>query len=230
MRLSIGSASHLRLARIAPAFGMTVTATRGTAVMRRDGFARTLLPGVPCMVMPFQSFDLLVAGSVAQPAGCRIEIGLASAAPVPGGPADAGPADAGPDQASLHRDLSRRIFLQPDLPWSAAFAAGLLGESPDRLRRMLFAEGAAFGDLCRTQRLMRLLFEAPHRRASLTSLNRSLGWPPGHDLESSFHDRFGITFDLLRHATAAGDAPRHAGWPDRVTPPAAHYWPSLSPA
>ncbi|MCA3187244.1 MAG: AraC family transcriptional regulator [Cupriavidus sp.] len=214
MRLSIEVASHLRLARLAPAFPMTVTATRGTAVMRRDGFARTLVAGVPCGIAPFQAFDLLVAGSIAQPAGCRIEIALASD---------------GPTLASLHQELSRHIFLQPELPWSAAFAAGLLGESPDRLRRMLFAEGAAFGDLCRTQRLMRLMFEAPHGLASLPSLKRGIGWPPGHDLESSLHDRLGITLDLLRRATAS-HAQRDTGRPARAVRPAAHYWPSLSPA
>lgn len=217
MRLTIESASHLRLARLAPAFAMTVTATRGTAVTRRDGFARTLVPGVPCTVAPFQAFDLLMHGSVAQPACCRIEIALVSLATNTLA------------HASLSRELSRRIFLQPELPWSAAFAAGLLGESPDRLRRTLFAEGAAFGDLCRTQRLMRLLFNAPQVRASLPSLKRGIGWPPGHDLESSLHDRFGITLDLLRYATAA-NAQRHAERPARAMRPAAHYWPSLSPA
>lgn len=215
MRLSIESASHLRLARLAPAFPVTVTATRGTAVLRRDGFDRMLVPGLPCRVEPFQGFDLLVDGTMAQPAGCRIDIA---------------PATDHSDHALLHRVLSRRIFLQPDLPWRAEFAAGLLGLPPERIRRALFAEGAAFGDLCRTQRLMRLLFEAPHGRAGLPSLKRRVGWPPGHDVEASFHDRFGITLDLLRHATATHDARRRAGQPARVPQPAAHYWPSLSPA
>ncbi|SDP14973.1 hypothetical protein SAMN04488595_10546 [Ralstonia sp. 25mfcol4.1] len=215
MRLSIESVLHLRVARLAPAFPVTVTATRGTAVLRRDGFDRMLVPRLPCRVEAFQGFDLLMAGSMAQPAGCRIDIA---------------PATDHSDQPLLHRVLSRRIFLQPDLPWSAGFAAGLLGVSPERIRRALFAEGAAFGDLCRTQRLMRLLFEAPHERAGLPSLKRGVGWPPGQDVESSFHDRFGITLDLLRHVTAADDVLRHAGPPLRAAPPAAHYWPSLSPA
>lgn len=222
MRLSIDSPSHLRLARLVPAFPVTVTATRGRAVLRRDGFDRTLLPGLPCSVEPFQGFELLVAGSMAQPAACRIDIAPAS-----------GPAD----YRLLHRALSRRIFMQPGLPWSAAFAAGLLGESPDRIRRALFAEGAAFGDLCRTQRLMRLLFDLPHVRpghASLAVLKHRVGWPAGHDLEASFHDRFGTTLDALLHMAARAEASpgaqaagRPAPW---AAPPAAHYWPSLSPA
>ncbi|PLP96599.1 AraC family transcriptional regulator [Cupriavidus pauculus] len=222
MRLSIESASHLRLARLVPAFPMTVTATRGTAVMRRNGFARTLVPGLPCIVEPFHGVDLLVTGCAGQPAGCRIEIAPAS--------------DTG-DHRLLHRALSRRIFLQPDLPWSADFAAELLGESPRQIRRTLFAEGAAFGDLCRTQRLMRLLFESTHGHrghASLGSLKRRMGWPASHDLESSFYDRFGITLDVLRHVTDGGDASPGTGAranpSARLVPPIAHYWPSLSPA
>lgn len=219
MRLCIESGSHLRLARLAPAFGMTVTATRGTSVMRRDGFARTLVPGVPCMVAPFQAVDLLVAGSMAQPARCRIDIALASATT---------------GQLALHHELSRRIFLQPELPWTATFAATLLGESPDRIRRTLFAEGAAFGELCRTQRLMRALFESQRGRA-VSALKCSLGWPPGQDLEMSFHDRFGITLDLLRQVAAVADeTPLHlevdGNRAARAASAPTHHWAALSPA
>lgn len=69
MRLSIESVLHLRVARLAPAFPVTVTATRGTAVLRRGGFDRMLVPRLPCRVEAFQGFDLLMAGSIAQPAG-----------------------------------------------------------------------------------------------------------------------------------------------------------------
>lgn len=188
MRFRIESSAHLRLTRLTPAFRMAVTATRGTALMRRDGFERLLAPGVACIVEPFQSFELLIAGSVPQPAGCRITM------------ASTGESFVG---QALYRDLSRRIFLQPGQPWCADFAAQLLETSPASIRRSLFAEGAALGDLCRTQRLMRLLFDAPDTRAGLASLKRSVGWPATHDLEASFHDRFGTTLDLFQAVTYA---------------------------
>lgn len=213
MRFCVLSSSPVRLARLMPVFPMTVTAQRGTTVIRRDGFERVLVPGLPCIIEPFQAFDLHIAGSAWQPAGCRVEMASACGAT---------------DPIALHRDLSQRIFLQPQLPWNAAFVADLLGESPDRIRRTLFAGGAAFGELCRTQRLMRLLFEPMHARTAMPALKRSVGWPASHDLEAAFHDRFGASLHRFQCALAGEDN----NTTDRRPVPGIghHYWPSLFPA
>jgi len=227
MRLRLQSSSPLQLAHLAPAFAMTVTASHGTIVVRRDGFARVLTAGMGCTVEAFQPVTLLVAGSLAQPAACSVALHATREM------------DEGCDgyegydrRAALHQQLSRRIFLQPQQPWSAAHTASLLGDTPARVRRTLFAEGAALGELCRTQRLMRLLFEAPHGHLPLTTLKHAIGWPASHDLESAFHDRFGTALHRFR-CGASADATRLPLPPATpstrhvAAPRPHHYWPSL---
>ncbi|WP_404993775.1 AraC family transcriptional regulator [Cupriavidus pauculus] len=202
MRLAIEARWPLRLLRLTPAFGVTVTATHGTVLLRRHGFERGLVPGQCAVAEPLRAFDLRLEGSPLQPARCVVT--MLSLRDTSAG-------------AALQRVLSQRIFLQPQQPWNAGHVADLLGESAERIRRTLFSEGAALTDLCKTQRLMRLLFEC-HRHppsrdgrrgaAYTLSLKHSVGWP-AHDIEAAFHDRFGLTIDaFLRAASDCGGLQR----------------------
>lgn len=67
-----------------------------------------------------------------------------------------------------------------------------------QLRRLLFSQGTALTELCRTQRLMRLLFEAMAGDVAMNDLQRFVGWPPNSDAESAFYDRFGVSMRTVR--------------------------------
>lgn len=208
MRVQLQAAVPVHLSRLLPAFPLVITATRGRALMRRRGFERAIVPGQPVVVAPFEAIDLCLDGGALQPSCCTLELRL-QAGGAPG--------------ASLHHRLSQRVFVQPQHTWSAAFIADLLRASPSQVRRTLFSEGAALTDLCRTQRLMRALFEALGDGAGAEELKRRTGWPARGDLEAAFYDWFGLSLHMLGRlgaGRAAAATPRAAAcvphWPGQL--------------
>lgn len=183
MRVHLQSHMHVSLQRLLLAFPLTVAVTHGRLVIRRRGYERLLSPGQEAAIAPFEAIDLHLDGSSVQPAACSLEIqGMVPAAV----------------QASLHHRICKRVFLQPQYAWSAAFIAERLDMSTAQVRRTLFSQGTALTDLCRTQRLMRVLFEAMAGDVAMSNLGRFAGWPANSDLDSAFYDRFGLTMDAAR--------------------------------
>lgn len=145
MRVRLQSHMHISLHRLLPAFPLSIVGAHGRLVIVRRGYERLLLPGQKITNDPFDAMDLYLDGSNVQPAACTLEIDAMAPAALP---------------AALHHRICKRVFLQPHVAWSAAFIAERLDISTAQLRRILFSQGMALTDLCRTQRLMRVLFEA----------------------------------------------------------------------
>ncbi|MFJ1256648.1 AraC family transcriptional regulator [Cupriavidus sp. CuC1] len=183
MRVQLQSGSHVHLSRLVPAFPLLITATQGKTRVRRRGFERVMVPGHRVVVAPFEAIDLYLDGGAAQPAGCSFEIQFQPGCV---------------SEPSLHQRLSQRVFVQPQHTWTAAFIADLLHASPAQVRRTLFSEGAALTELCRTQRLMRALFEVLNDGIGAEELKRRIGWSPCSDLEAAFYDWFGLSLRALR--------------------------------
>ncbi|MBP0635553.1 AraC family transcriptional regulator [Cupriavidus sp. AcVe19-6a] len=183
MRVHLQSPMHISLQRLLLAFPLSVATTQGRVVVRRRGYERVLLPGQEIAVAAFEAVDMHLDGSGAQPAACHLELhGVMPAAA----------------QAALHHRICKRVFLQPQYAWSAAFIAERLDMSTAQVRRTLFAQATALTDLCRTQRLMRVLFEIMSGHVATADLARFAGWPANSDLHCAFYDRFGLSMDAAR--------------------------------
>ncbi|WP_427308633.1 AraC family transcriptional regulator [Cupriavidus sp. H39] len=174
---------HVSLQRLLPAFPLSVAGIQGRQIVKRRGYERLLTPGQEITIEPFDSIDLSLDGTPAQPSACVLLIHAAGTVAL---------------STSLHQRICERVFLQPQNAWSAAFIAGRWKMSTAQLRRMLFSQGTALTDLCRTQRLMRALFWAMASDIALCDLARLAGWPPNGDLRSAFYDRFGLTIEAAR--------------------------------
>ncbi|GLC97902.1 hypothetical protein Tamer19_73110 [Cupriavidus sp. TA19] len=185
---------HVSLHRLLPAFPLSVTGIQGRQVVKRRGYERLLTPGQEITIEPFDGIDLSLDGTPGQPSACILIIHAAGTVAV---------------SASLHHRICERVFLQPQYAWSAAFIAERLKISIAQLRRMLFSQGTALTDLCRTQRLMRALFWAMASDIARPDLARLAGWPPNGDLDSAFHDRFGLTIDAARRLVNHHSPERH---------------------
>ncbi|KAF7962092.1 hypothetical protein AWV80_25875 [Cupriavidus sp. UYMU48A] len=208
MRVQLQAASPVHMSRLLPAFPLVITATQGRTLVWRRGFERVVVPGHPLVIAPFEAIDLCLDGGATQPACCSLELQLQ----LPGSTAG----------TSLHHRISRRVFVQPQHAWSAAFIADLLRGSPAQVRRTLFSEGAALTELCRTQRLMRVLFEVLADGAGSAELRRRTGWSPRNDLEAAFYDWFGLSLHAIgrlgtgRAAIATSRAPTFVPhWPEQ---------------
>ncbi|AOY95058.1 hypothetical protein BKK79_24880 [Cupriavidus sp. USMAA2-4] len=199
MHAHLHACQHLSLRHLLPAFPLSVAALQGRVILRRRGFERALAPGQQVLLDAFEPVELGLDGSSEQPSSCALALHVARPPAVDG---------------ALHRQLSRRIFLQPQHAWNASDIARLLDIPPPQLRRMLFSEGTALTELCRTQRLMRALFETLAGHAA-AQVKRAAGWPPQGDLASAFYDRFGIAMHAARSLAGA----------PRLRLPLAQPWP-----
>jgi AraC-like DNA-binding protein len=193
MQVHLQSHMHVSLQQLLLAFPLSVSAARGRLVLRRRGYERLLPPGQQVTLEPFEAFALHLDGSRTQPAACALEILRMT------------PAD---PQECLHHRIAKRVFLQPRYAWNASFIAERLGMSTAQLRRMLFSQGTALTDLCRTQRLMRLLFEVMAGDAGIGEARRLVGWPASGDLDCAFYDRFGLSIEAARRLAAGHPTPR----------------------
>lgn len=170
---------QVRLHRLLPAFPWVIVPTSGRAVIRRRGFDRVLAPGQQLIVEPFEPIELLLDGKYRQPSACTFEVQCDMHG------------DLG--ESALFRAIGQRVFLQPQHAWDASYLSKLLDMPALEIRRKLFTQGYALTDIRRTQRLMRALFEVQQRGNRTADLKRCVGWPAHGDLESAFHDRFGIS-------------------------------------
>ncbi|WP_316153744.1 AraC family transcriptional regulator [Cupriavidus sp. BIC8F] len=193
MHVHLQSHMHVSLQQLLLAFPLSVSAAHGRLVLRRRGYERLLLPGQQLTIEPFETFALHLDGSSTQPAACTLEIQRMIPAA---------------QQECLHHRICKRVFLQPHYAWNAAFIAERLGMSTAQLRRMLFSQGTALTELCRTQRLMRLLFEVMAGDAGIGEARRRIGWPASSDLDCAFYDRFGLSMEAASRLAVARAAQR----------------------
>jgi hypothetical protein len=175
---------------------MRITPYQGVHKLTRQGFQRTLSDNRTVVVPAFNSIDLHLAGNFFAASTCSIEIDnpvstvLSTAWLAAGGAAL-------PKARPLCEVISGTVFHEPHQAWTARTFAEALCTTPERIRRVLFMEGAAFTQLCRTQRLMRAFFEIMQSDCSLSELREVVGWGGKGDLESSFYDWFGVSLRTI---------------------------------
>lgn len=202
MQVKIRSCSRISLRRLVPAFPMRITSYRGPHGMTRRGFYRTLREGQPVYIPAFEPFDLHVGGSPFASSTCHIELD--------GARADSSAevtalmsATSRPYGQTLREAISATVFHQPQREWNAELVANALSTTTHCVRRTLFMQGAALTELCRTQRLMRALFESIKMDLSVYELRARIGWPRG-DLEESFYEHFGVSLHTASRLRGGG--------------------------
>lgn len=204
MKVHLRTYSHTALRRLIPASPLEIVCTEGRMVVKHRGFDRNLVSGATFVARAFEPVDLLLTGFGGQATGCTLEM--------PSFPPHS-------EEGPLGQRLARHVFADPTSTWSAATFSALTGISALRIRRKLFAEGVAFTEVCRNQRLMRLLFAVLCEAGSARSLVNRVGWPAASDVEIHFFDRFGMTMDSVRELTSS-----RKGWQRDLcagTPPTA---------
>lgn len=193
MHIRFQCRTALQLQRFVPAFPITVTAQEAGHSIRRRGYHWRLAAGRAVCIPELESFDLLLSGDFLQATGCTVELHDCAAGAAPS--SDTLPAIA--QTQALPLLLSRLVFLQPEAPWNLHSMGCAVDIKPDRLRQLLFARGAALGQICKTQRLMRALFESMQSNMPVARLKRRIGWAEGGDLEASFYDWFGVSLQTV---------------------------------
>ncbi|MBY4708102.1 hypothetical protein K6V18_23990 [Ralstonia insidiosa] len=193
MHIRFQCRSAVQLQRFVPAFPITITAQQTGHSIRRRGYHWRLAAGRAVSIPELESFDLLLSGDLLQTAGCTIELEDDAAAAAPSADTLAAIAQT----PALPLLLSRLVFLQPEAPWNLHSMGCAVGIKPDRLRQLLFARGAALGQICKTQRLMRALFESMQTNIPVARLKRRIGWAESGDLEATFHDWFGVSLQTV---------------------------------
>ncbi|WP_354685506.1 hypothetical protein [Cupriavidus necator] len=197
MQVQIRCRSRVSLHRLIPAFPMRITSSRGQNTLAARGFARTLREGQTVSVPAFACIDLHLTGGVFSPCVCDLEldddtVDVRDASSVVKLGAGTAP------RVEYLRDLiSGTVFHHPQQEWNARVMAQALQTTPDRIRTALFRQGAAFTQICRTQRLMRALFESIQSNLSVADLKARVGWTDSGDLEASFYDWFGVSLQTV---------------------------------
>lgn len=180
MQVQIRCRARISLRRLVPAFPMRITPSRGQHTLTVRGFSRPLREGQAVSIPAFASVDLHLAGSLFSPAECHLEL-----------------VNTPPDAPHLRDLISGVVFHNPQQAWSASVMASTLHTTPGKIRSTLFTQGAAFTQICRTQRLMRALFESIQGNLSVTDLKARVGWADSRDLEASFYDWFGVSLQTV---------------------------------
>lgn len=193
MQVQIRCRSRVSLHRLIPAFPLRITASRGQQILAARGFSRTLREGQTVSIPAFASIDLHLAGSLFSPGACDLvlddaAVDLHTVMKV---------GATAPKVEYLRELISGTVFHHPQQEWNAQVMASALQTTPDRIRTALFRQGAAFTQICRTQRLMRALFESIQSNLSVADLKARIGWADSRDLEASFYDWFGVSLQTV---------------------------------
>lgn len=175
---------------------MSITASDGDQLLTRRGYERPLRQGQTVRIPAFESVDLQLTGGLFSPSACTLEL---SELPKHGHSplSDLHDGDVDDKIMYLRELISGSVFQHPQEVWNAAKMAGALQTSPNRIRSRLFMQGVAFTQLCKTQRLMRALFESFRFDLSVSDLKARVGWSENHDLEASFYEWFGVSLQTI---------------------------------
>lgn len=196
MQVQIRCRSRVSLHRLVPAFPMSITATRGEQTLSRRGFTRPLREGQTIGIPAFESVDLHLTGGIFFPSECTLSLSDSHGVSSKELPAFA-TGSASAKVQHLRELISGTVFQNPQETWNAKVMATTLQTTPNKIRTALFTQGAAFTQLCRTQRLMRALFDSFLFDLSVADLRQRVGWGDGKDLEASFHDWFGVSLGTV---------------------------------
>lgn len=196
MRVQIRCRSRVSLRRLVPAFPMQITASRGQHSLTRRGFSRSLWEGQTVCISPFESIDLHLSGGLFSPAACHLELDDGTLEALESRTLIRGSGTL-PKVQYLRDLISGTVFHHPQEEWNAHKLASALKTTPSRIRTTLFMQGAAFTQICRTQRLMRALFESIQFNLSVADLKTRVGWTDSRDLEASFYDWFGVSLQTI---------------------------------
>lgn len=175
---------------------MRITASCGQHTLTRRGFSHSLREGQTVSIPPFESIDMHLVGGLFSPAACHLELddatleALDMRALIRGG-------GTLPKVQYLRDLISGTVFHHPQQEWNARVLASALQTTPSKIRSALFMQGAAFTQICRTQRLMRALFESIQFNLSVSDLKTRVGWTDCRDLEASFYDWFGVSLQTV---------------------------------
>lgn len=175
---------------------MHITATEGDQTLTRRGFPRPLREGQSVRIPAFESVDLHLTGGIFYPSECHLVLVDAPIQLQNESPRYA-TGNANAKVEHLRELISGSVFQNPQEAWNANTMASTLQTTPSRIRTALFTQGAAFTQLCRTQRLMRALFDSFLFDLSVTDLKTRVGWGDGRDLEASFYDWFGVSLQTV---------------------------------
>lgn len=203
MQVHIRCRHRVSLQRLVPAFPMSITVATGELSLTRRHFTRVLREGQTIAVPAFESVDLGLTGDMFRPSACVLSLADHHDADARTAARMHAAGVASPVQ-QLRELVSGTVFRNPQQTWNANVMATTLQTTPHRIRAALFTQGAAFTQLCRTQRLMRALFDAFLLDLSVADLRQRVGWAEGSDLESSFHDWFGISLDTVARLRQGG--------------------------
>lgn len=175
---------------------MRITPHQGVHRLTRRGFQRTLRGDRTVEVPAFESIDLHFEGSFFAVSTCSVELDSPIAATLSAA-RSAAQDTALPKARTLRETISGTVFREPQRAWTAQTVAEAMCTTPERIRSALFMEGAAFTQLCRTQRLMRAFFEIMQVERSVSDLKDVVGWGGKEDLEGSFYDWFGVSLHAV---------------------------------
>lgn len=189
IRIQLQANWPVSLFRLLPAFPLAIEAIGGTSVIRLRRFNIVLTSGRRFEIEPFELVELHLHGGPSGKASCMMEIEDMAA---------------WDSTVALHRSIAKNVFLQPRHTWNAEYIADMRRTSTAEVRRTLFSEGAALTEICRTQRLMRMLFEVNSEQVTAESWRSRIGWPSRCDLEASFHDWFGLPWHAVRRLARDG--------------------------
>lgn len=202
MQVKIRSCSRISLRCLVSAFPMRITSYGGHYAMTRRGFHRTLEEGRVVDIPAFEPIDLHVGGSLFSASTCHIELDDRRSAVI--GRAIPSDFDTSRQEGHLLRELiSATVFHDPQRDWNAELVASVLHTTANSIRRTLFTQGAALTEICRTQRLMRALFESMQVERSVSDLKALVGWVRS-DLEESFYERFGVSLQTVSRLRRGG--------------------------
>nr|WP_261378863.1 hypothetical protein [Cupriavidus gilardii] len=169
---------------------------QGDLYLTRRGFRRALRQGETVRIPAFERVDLQLSGGVFVPSMCRLQLCVPSSVATLPPPENA--KAAGASGVLYLRDLiSGWVFQHPEQEWSVAAMASALQMTRKAVRATLFMQGDALTQLCKTQRLMRALFDSLLCNWSVADLKARLGWPDTSDLEASFQEWFGVSLQTV---------------------------------
>lgn len=197
MQVQIRCRTRVSLHRLIPAFPMRITSRRGQHTLTRRNFSHTLHEGHTVSVPAFESIDLHLTGGIFCPSACYLELDDAAIDVLDPRSIVKVVGRAAPNVRYLRELISGTVFHNPQEAWNARVMADALDTTPDRIRTDLFKQGAALTQICRTQRLMRALFESIQFNLTVADLKARVGWTDSRDLEASFYDWFGVSLQTV---------------------------------
>lgn len=183
-------------------FDVDVLCRSGVCWLRGARRSISLRAGEGVRVRARRRFDMETMSPGLMTRGDAIHLAVAAPAETGGGGFARRPGAVWTDEPArpLTLQISRAVFLDPDAPWSRAYAAAMLDLSIRDLSAQVLREGAALTNLVCEQRLMRALFDVSHGRG----MRATYGFASRERRDAAFFDRFGVCLEQFAIIGRAG--------------------------